>query len=55
MTAIREIAVSVPAGVPLASLAEGLGLSSMDVRVFQRLHGLDRVATAVGFRFQPAT
>ncbi len=48
MTAIHEIAVSVPAGVPLASLAESLGLSSMDVRVFRRLHGLDRVAMATG-------
>ncbi len=33
----------VPAAVPLASLGEHLGLAPMDVRVFQRLHGLENV------------
>jgi 3-oxoacyl-[acyl-carrier-protein] synthase-3 len=46
MTAVREIAVHVPPSVPLASLADHLGLSTMDVRVFKRLHGLENVAMA---------
>jgi 3-oxoacyl-[acyl-carrier-protein] synthase III len=46
MTALREIAVSVPPAVPLEDLADKLGLSALDVRVFRRLHGLDRIAMA---------
>lgn len=46
MTGLREVAVHVPPSVTLASLADRLGLSTMDVRVFARLHGLENVAMA---------
>jgi 3-oxoacyl-[acyl-carrier-protein] synthase-3 len=48
VTALREVAVHVPPSVPLASLADHLGLTTMDVRVFKRLHGLENVAMADG-------
>jgi 3-oxoacyl-[acyl-carrier-protein] synthase-3 len=48
MTALREIAVHVPPAVPLSSLAGHLRLSALDVRVFQRLHGLENVIMATG-------
>jgi 3-oxoacyl-[acyl-carrier-protein] synthase-3 len=52
MTALREIAVQVPPAVSLASLAGHLGLSPLDVRVFQRLHGLDQVVMATGLTYE---
>ncbi|WP_027343319.1 3-oxoacyl-[acyl-carrier-protein] synthase III C-terminal domain-containing protein [Hamadaea tsunoensis] len=48
MTALHEVAAFVPPSVPLASLGDHLGLSPMDVRVFERLHGLRDVAMATG-------
>src|SRR5690349_12474066 len=44
MIALHDVAVHVPPAVPLEDLAEKLNLSTLDVRAFRRLHGLDRIA-----------
>jgi 3-oxoacyl-[acyl-carrier-protein] synthase-3 len=47
MTALAGVATYVPEGrVPLEHIADRLGLEAMQVKVFRRFHGLDRISVA---------
>jgi 3-oxoacyl-[acyl-carrier-protein] synthase III len=46
VTALREVAAYLPEAVPIEQLADRLSLSTLDVRVFHRLHGLRAVRMA---------
>lgn len=48
MTALREVAAHIPSTVPLESLSERLGLTTLQTRMFRRLHGLERIAVGDG-------
>jgi 3-oxoacyl-[acyl-carrier-protein] synthase III len=44
VTVLREVSAYRPPAVPLDALGERLGLTRLQVRTFQRLYGLDRIA-----------